>query len=380
MLQDLGQLFGTAESLDRCLALVTLIADPDEPLGWQPAALAGLLQGLRARKLTEDSRSALLAIVSGESSVAREARASVDALLTRASAVAGDDSRPVAERQAAIELVGLGDWQTASAPLVRLVDPREPAEVQVAAVRALGQFPDAAGSADHLLDGARWKSYTPLVREAVLTLVVARDSYAMRLLDAVARGEIAASALGLPRRARLEGSKNAAVGDRARALFAQAGAGSAGEAYARLRPVVETLTGDAPRGATLFTAHCRACHAFDGAGGSVGPDLSGIRSQPVEAILQHLIVPDAEIAAGYETYSIETKDGRTIVGRIESETPASLTVRDVASQAHAILRTGVASIAAIPGSLMPAGFDQSLSAEALADLIAYVKSVPARGR
>jgi putative heme-binding domain-containing protein len=257
--------------------------------------------------------------------------------------------------------------------LGRLLDPRQPVEVQVAAVRAFGQFPEPAGAAERLLEPSRWPTYTPPVREAVLNVLVARDAHAIRLLDALARGEVAASAVGSQRRARLENSKNPVIGERARAWFAASG-GRARETYDRLRPAVEALTGDTRRGADLFAAQCRACHTFKGAGGSVGPDLSGIRTQPAEAILQHLLLPDAEITAGYETYSIDTRDGRTLVGRIDSETPMSLTLRDVASQTHAILRSDVSSIAHMPGSLMPAGLDQALSAQALADVIAYLKA------
>jgi putative heme-binding domain-containing protein len=124
----------------------------------------------------------------------------------------------------------------------------------------------------------------------------------------------------------------------------------------------------------VFTAHCRACHTFNGQGGSLGPDLSGVRSQTADAILLHVLAPDAEITAGYEAYTVELRDGQTQVGRIESETPQSLTLRDAASATRTIRRPDIAAISLLPGSLMPAGFDQALSAQALADVVAYLRA------
>ena len=122
--------------------------------------------------------------------------------------------------------------------------------------------------------------------------------------------------------------------------------------------------------------YCTACHTFNGAGGRVGPDLSGIRNQPADALLLHIVVPDYEITPGYESYTVQTRDARTILGRLESEAPNSVTLRDAAGEAQTVLRTNVESMTAATSSLMPAGFDQAMSAQQLADLIAYLKAAP----
>jgi putative heme-binding domain-containing protein len=121
-------------------------------------------------------------------------------------------------------------------------------------------------------------------------------------------------------------------------------------------------------------AHCAACHAVDGAGGQVGPDLSGIRNQPADAILLHVIAPDYEISAGYQAYVVETRDRRTLVGRLESEAPNSLTLRDGASQQHVILRSDVVSVSASTRSLMPPELERAMSEQDMADLIAWLKA------
>jgi len=143
--------------------------------------------------------------------------------------------------------------------------------------------------------------------------------------------------------------------------------------YERTRREVTALSGNATRGASTFTRFCSACHTSGGTGGHVGPDLTGIRNQPADALLLHIVVPDYEITPGYEAYTVETKDARSILGRLESETPNSVTLRDAAGQAHTILRTDVSAMTAGTSSLMPAGLEQMMSAQDLADLIAYLK-------
>src|SRR4029079_13399282 len=153
-------------------------------------------------------------------------------------------------------------------------------------------------------------------------------------------------------------------------LYAASDTVSAMQVYERKLRDVLAQAGDPARGARLFTVSCSSCHTFNGAGGRVGPDLSGVRNQPADALLLHIIVPDYEIAPGFAAYTVQTRDERAIFGRLESEAPASVTVIDAAGQSHTILRADVISMTAATSSLMPAGLDQTMSRQDLADLVA----------
>jgi putative heme-binding domain-containing protein len=374
VMQDLGRLFGAAESPERCLSFVTEISDPAVGPSWQPAALSGLAAGLRTRGMASETQSALMTLLSADNPQARLARERLAIQMVRAGEVALLEGAPTEQRLSAIELLGQGEWSVSGATLLRLLDPRQQSATQIGAVRAVAQLRDPAAAVS-LVEPARWQAYTPQVREAVLATLFSEERLVFVLLDAVARRDISASALGASRWRRLTGHRNTSIRQRAEALYTTTDTGSAMQVYERRLKDVSARDGNPTRGAAAFTTHCAVCHTFNGSGGRVGPDLSGIRNQPADALLLHIIVPDYEITPGYEAYTVQTRDGRTIFGRVESEAPNSLTLRDGAGQSHTILRTDVKSMTAATSSLMPASLGETMSSGQLADVIAYLKKL-----
>jgi putative membrane-bound dehydrogenase-like protein len=372
VMRDLGQLFGTGETTERCLDLILQIVEPSPELGWQLAALSGIAQGVRARGLGGDSRSAFMTLLAADSPKARLASERVEALLLRASATALDQAASADVRLAAVTLLGQTDYRLAGKTLETLLAPRSSSELQGAAVRALAQLPGRDGTA-YLVEPARWAAFTPQLREAVLSALMAEERHLLLLLDAVDSRSIAVTAVGPSRRTRLMTHRNPAIQQRARALFAVIGSADRMQVYEALRASVLKRTGNPANGKPIFDSRCATCHAFDGAGGRLGPDLSGIRNQPADAILLHALVPDYEIAPGYDAYIVETRDGQTIFGRLESEAPNSLTLRDASSQQHVILRSTVIRMSAAKNSLMPNELERGLSDQDLADLLGYLK-------
>ena len=252
---------------------------------------------------------------------------------------------------------------------------QHPSEIQVASVRALAQLPERSAAAS-LVEARRWLAFTPQVREAVLSALVVDENKIPVLLDAVEKRTIMPATIGSSRRGRLTSHRNAAIQQRAGALFAAVDSGDRMKVYERLRGAVLTRTANEANGQRVFAAHCATCHVVAGSGAQVGPDLSGIRNQPADAILLHVLVPDYEIAAGYQSYNVATRDGRTLFGRLESEAPNSVTLRDGTSQSHVILRSDLVSMKASPVSLMPSELERAMPEQELADLIAYLKRQP----
>jgi len=373
---DLGQLFGAGETPERCLDLILEVAGPSPEFGWQPAALSGIAQGLRVREPGAAGGSAFMTLLSADSPRARAARERVEAVLQRSSDLALDGSAPEDLRLSAIALMGHTDFALAGKALLSLLAPRHQAEIQVAAVRALTQLPGDA-AVKSLVETGRWLAFTPQIREAVMAALLTGEPQTQVLLDALERGQIAPTALGPSRRSRLTAHRNPDIQKRARALFASVESGDRMQVYERLRRLVSTRVGSHESGRRIFASHCATCHVFAGTGGNLGPDLSGVRNQPADALLLHVLVPDYEITPGYQAYVVETRDGRTLSGRLESEAPNSVTLRDASSGPHVILRSQIVSMSAATGSLMPNELERVMSAQDLADLISYLKADPA---
>lgn len=389
VMQDLGQVFGAGQAPRRCLELIHEITAPGNDFVWQPAAVAGIAEGLDRRGLAKGDRSALMSLVSGDTPAARLARDRLEALLKRCMEVAADEGQPEELRLSAIRLLGHGDYSATGRFLESLLEPRHAAEIQAAAVRALGLSPrQEVGKA--LVEAKRWQAYTPRLKETVLSVLMSQSRHLPALLGAIEEGGIPPTALNPSRRNQLMRHRDEGVRQRAEELFSGIVSGDRMQVYEEQREKVLALTGNPQAGGAVFELRCGTCHAFaggDGTGGhpgspgtgsQLGPDLSGIGNHPAETILLHTLVPDYEITPGYDAYLVETTDGRNLFGLLASEAANSITLRDASGQEQVILRSEIASMSASPHSLMPAELEKLVSEQELADLIAYLKQGAAR--
>ena len=136
---------------------------------------------------------------------------------------------------------------------------------------------------------------------------------------------------------------------------------------------IARLTGDAARGKNTAT-RCLMCHSIGGTGADLGPALDGWgRGKSADVIATALINPSAEIAHGYEGTEIKTKDGLTIQGVLLKQGDP-LMMRSMGGITQIIPADRVASRRPLPGSLMMSAAQLGLSAQEVADIIAFLRS------
>jgi len=331
--------------------------------------LAGCADGLRNRAPVRGSFTPLELWLSGTSD--GKYGELLRNLFEEAQSILARTSEPAGRRLRAIALLAHADAKQASAALLPLLESQQPSEVQTAAVRALVQ-PHHSGAAAELLASSRWRSFTPAVRSAVLSALLTRQEFLPDVLAAIEAELLSPSVLNNAQRNRFLNHKDPAFRKRAEAVFKSAQSGDRMKAFEENKSVL-SLRANARNGSAVFKQHCASCHRLDREGIPVGPDLFGIRNQPKEAILLHVLVPDYEIVPGFAGYVVETKDGRILSGLILSETPTSITLRQAQGIEENILRGQIAGLAASNSSLMPAGLEKAMSRQDLADLIAYLK-------
>jgi putative heme-binding domain-containing protein len=142
--------------------------------------------------------------------------------------------------------------------------------------------------------------------------------------------------------------------------------------------------GDPKRGAEIFRRPelgCVACHAVNGQGGRIGPDLSALgTAQPVDFIIGAILDPQKEIKEGYMSLSVITKEGEEYQGYLLRETGDELVLRDALQNTDIRLRRDTIGERRQHGSVMPAGLVDLLTEADLRDLVRYLSELGRPGR
>ena len=286
----------------------------------------------------------------------------------RSRATAADTSPEL--RSASVELLAFDDSSNATTLLSGLLGADHSREVQRAAARSLLQ-PSRTASFPALLTAERWNAYTPGVRTMLLDRMAGGPEFAPVLLDAIEAGNIPVSAFTSGQREQLRKSKNPELKSRAEKLFAAPG-GNRENAFVEAKAALK-LSPVPANGRVVFEKACAACHRLNQQGVAVGPDLFDIRQQPKESILYHIVIPEAEIAPNFVNYECELKDGRTLSGLLASENTGNITLRMGQGVEENVARSQIARLTASRLSLMPQELEKTMTAQELADLLAYLK-------
>ena len=134
--------------------------------------------------------------------------------------------------------------------------------------------------------------------------------------------------------------------------------------------------GSAARGETVYRRkdmQCLACHAYAGAGGLVGPDMTsiGASAQP-DYIVDSLLLPHKQIKENFDVTRVVTKDDRVISGIKVREADGKLVLRNEKDEEVTIPVDNIAERTKSTKSLMPEGLTDPLTKQEFADLVKYL--------
>ncbi|MBI5774294.1 MAG: c-type cytochrome [Verrucomicrobia bacterium] len=137
---------------------------------------------------------------------------------------------------------------------------------------------------------------------------------------------------------------------------------------------VAALKGSPPRGAAQMS-RCTMCHRVGPDGSDVGPDLTNFgRAQTHEVIIRAILEPSAEIAHGYDAEVITMKDKQRIEGLILTD-KNPVVVLSAGGLTQMVPKNRIASKAPLGRSLMWTPQALGLTAQDVADIVAYLKSL-----
>jgi putative heme-binding domain-containing protein len=140
------------------------------------------------------------------------------------------------------------------------------------------------------------------------------------------------------------------------------------------------LSGEAARGERLFLeaagVQCRNCHRIGDKGSEVGPDLSRIGGKlDRAALLESILEPSKSIEAKYLTYLLQTTGGSTHVGLLAEKGAKEVTLKEAQDRIVRVPAGEVELLVPQPQSLMPELLLRDMTAQEVADLVAYLHSL-----
>ena len=137
--------------------------------------------------------------------------------------------------------------------------------------------------------------------------------------------------------------------------------------------------GDAQAGKNIFfdrsDVSCLRCHKIKGEGGEVGPELTGIGGkQNREYLLESIVLPDKQIAKGYETVVLTLTNGQVKSGILKSEDKSEVRLITAEGTVIVVPVEEIDSRGRGP-SAMPGDVTKYLSRRDLRDLVEYLSSL-----
>ena len=281
-----------------------------------------------------------------------------------------DDALSVPDRQLAISLLSGATYSTLAPMVQKLLDPRQPLDLQLAAVTVLSSTDDSrAGSL--LLAG--FESFSPNVQTAVIDAIFSRQNRLPALLDAIDQQTVHPASLEAIRRTQLMENPDPQTRNRAKTLLADRRAGQDRQEVLNRYVAALSMSRDTTRGKLAYEAQCAKCHKLKGEGFEVGPDLATVNNRADEILLSDVMDPSSQITVGYRNYTVITEAGRIFTGVLSAETATSITLRKEQAEDQIILRKDVDEMEASAISMMPEDLEKEVSVQDVADLIAYLR-------
>lgn len=246
-------------------------------------------------------------------------------------------------------------------------------KMNVLAAQGLSKFDDPSiGKA--LVN--RYHSFRAPQRPQIMSILVSRPAFASAMLTAMSKGRIPRHDLSAYQVRQIRSMNDAALSDRVGEVWGEVR--DTPEAKQRtIDSLKKSLTsaslseGDKSRGRALFKQACQTCHLLYGEGAKVGPDLTGANRANLDYLLTNVIDPSAVVDKDFRMTILLLEDDRIVNGLVTSENDQTLSMQ-TATEAFTIAKADIRSRKITEKSPMPDGLFDTLSADQIRDVVAYL--------
>lgn len=222
----------------------------------------------------------------------------------------------------------------------------------------------------------RYRSAGPAERGVLMSILISRAGWAVRVLDAVADGRLQRSDLNAFHVRQIRSFDIPMLTQKVTELWGEQRDSSAEKIAAmerwkqKLAPA-RLKSADRSHGRRVFGAVCGACHVLNGEGGHIGPELTGGNRDNLDYLLQNVIDPSSIVAKDYQLSNFTMRDGRVLSGFIRSQTERTVTVQTI-GEVLTLLFSDIEERTSTTLSMMPEGLLDALAENDARDLIAYL--------
>ncbi|MCI0535980.1 MAG: hypothetical protein L0Z50_12210 [Verrucomicrobiales bacterium] len=368
------------EKLDQSVAMLGNLTDKEAPAVL--AALNGLIEGQRGKAITPGK-----ATVETIAKFAKFSNTEVAARAQQLGALWGDAAAlqqvlAMINNPAVSDAIRIKALQTArqsktGAAREAMLAVLTGNNSDVLKIEALGALSEAGGDAVPETLVKQWKNFSPAVRRAAGDNLASRRNWARAFLTAIEQKTISAGDLPASTVRSLVNSKDDYIRNNAARAIGRYQSPDADKLklVAAKRAVVLRGEPDLNAGREVARKTCLVCHKFYDEGAEVGPDLTGVGRSSLDALLHNVIAPNEIIGKGYELVEVETKDGRSVSGRLVEDTDTRVKLLSTGPKEEVVAKSEIASRRVSELSVMPEGLEQMSEAD-FRNLIWFILSPP----
>jgi putative membrane-bound dehydrogenase-like protein len=293
-------------------------------------------------------------------------------VLAKMRGVLADGTRPMSERQSAFDLLKRANDPEATPIFERLLDVKE---FRAAVIPLLSRSTNAA-TATALIQ--RFEKFDPAERNAALGALTSRKALAVPLLQAMQNGIFDRKNVSALQVRQLRDLHDAEVDRLADQTLGKVNESSAAmkETIARIKKVYAAAplwAFNAEAGHQTFNQVCAVCHALNGVGGKLGPDLAESWRNGVDYFVENIVDPNAVVGENYQLHVITKKDGSVASGILDQETDTAITLR-TATDPIVVAEADVKEHQKLAQSMMPPGLLEALPEQKVIELIKFLTS------
>ncbi len=229
--------------------------------------------------------------------------------------------------------------------------------------------------------------YPALGRESLptaQTLLASRPAWALKFVQSINSNGISWSGFGIKPETiplnivrKLKQQRNSELQALLETIWPNTGSPTTADMEKKIQQLAGVIrggNGDPYSGRTLFQNTCGNCHKLFSQGAEVGPDLTVYNRADLESMLLAIVNPSAEIREGFENFSVETKDDRSLSGFLVDQDNQIIVLRGLDNQNVTLARADLVELKPAGLSLMPVGLLDSFDEQQTRDLFAYLRS------